>query len=32
LEKRGKGRFSEECRGSYAANFWYRTLDVYLMN
>ena len=27
-KKRGKGRFSEECRGTYAANFWYRTLAV----
>jgi hypothetical protein len=24
--KRGKGRFSEECRGTYAANFGYKTL------
>ena len=26
--KRGKGKFSEECRGSYAANFWYRILEI----
>jgi hypothetical protein len=24
----GKGRFLEECRGTYAANFWYRTLAM----